>query len=155
MSIFFQFEADFVDSLRCIPMCVRYKLDISGIKLKLAEWNQFDQIQRQSLIDLPTTTENEVDFYRRHLQSLVFKNTGKAASELPIDPYPAWIDSDRISLDVENKAQELGLKLTQQDWQNLTYLQRFALMKLSRSHHENHNFPKAIAEFGIKQEDNS
>jgi len=32
---FFQFEADFVDSLRCIPMQVRFKLATCGIKLKL------------------------------------------------------------------------------------------------------------------------
>jgi hypothetical protein len=149
MTVFFQFEADFVNSLRCIPMCVRYKLDISGIKLKLAEWNQFDQTQRQSLIDLPIGTESEVDFYRQYLQNLVFKNTGKFASELPIDPHPAWSDSRRIAVDVENKVQELGLKLHPDDWENLTNLQRFALIKLSRSHHENHNFPKAVAEFGI------
>lgn len=36
--VFFAFESDFVDSLRCIPMVVRYKLDTCGIKLKLPEW---------------------------------------------------------------------------------------------------------------------
>jgi len=38
MADFFEFEADFVDSLRCIPMHVRLKLD-TCIKLKLAQWN--------------------------------------------------------------------------------------------------------------------
>ncbi len=33
----FQFEADFVASLRCIPIQVRYKLDTCGIKLKLVQ----------------------------------------------------------------------------------------------------------------------
>jgi hypothetical protein len=149
MTIFFQFESDFVDSLRCIPMYVRYKLDICGIKLKLAEWNQMNQAQRQSLIDLPATTKNEVDSYRQHLQDLVFQNTGKPASELPIETHPAWMDSEQISTDVEKKIAELGLTMTLTDWQNLTYLQRFALIKLSRSRHENHNFPIAIAEFNL------
>jgi len=40
--LFFDFEADFVLSLRCIPMIVRYKLDTYGVKLKLAHWNHFD-----------------------------------------------------------------------------------------------------------------
>jgi hypothetical protein len=153
MTNFFQFEADFVDSLRCIPMYVRYKLDICGIKLKLAEWNQMNQAQRQSLIDLPTTTENEVDSYRKYLQNLVFQNTGKHASELPIDSHPAWNDSEKISDDVDKKVAELGLHLTLTDWQYLTFLQRFALIKLSRSHHENENFPKAMAEFNLGSED--
>jgi hypothetical protein len=149
MTIFFQFESDFVDSLRCIPMYVRYKLDICGIKLKLAEWNQMNQAQRQSLIDLPATTKNEVDSYRQHLQDLVFQNTGQPASELPIEAHPAWMDSEQISTDVEKKIAELGLTMTLTDWQNLTYLQRFALIKLSRSRHENHNFPIAVAEFNL------
>lgn len=37
---FFAFEADFVVSLGCIPMRVRYKLDTCGIKLKLPQWHQ-------------------------------------------------------------------------------------------------------------------
>jgi hypothetical protein len=149
MKNFFQFEADFVDSLRCIPMYVRYKLDISGIKLKLAEWNQMNQEQRQSLVDLPTTTEAEVNYYREYLQNLVLQITGKSASELPIEIHPAWMDSDRVSDEVEKKVAELGLHITLKDWQNLTDLQRFALIKLSRSSHENHNFPIAMAEFNI------
>ncbi|MBD0342498.1 MAG: nitrate reductase associated protein, partial [Microcoleus sp. Co-bin12] len=36
---FFEFEADFVEALRCIPMKVRLKLDTCGIKLKLQDWN--------------------------------------------------------------------------------------------------------------------
>jgi hypothetical protein len=32
----FDFEADFVGDLRCIPMAVRRKLDLVGVKLKLS-----------------------------------------------------------------------------------------------------------------------
>jgi hypothetical protein len=37
-TVYFAFENDFVDTFRCIPMIVRYKLDTCGIKLKLPEW---------------------------------------------------------------------------------------------------------------------
>lgn len=33
--LYFQFEADFIQTLRCIPLSVRYKLDTCGVKLKL------------------------------------------------------------------------------------------------------------------------
>jgi hypothetical protein len=56
MTNFFQFEADFVDSLRCIPMQVRMKLDTCGIKLKLTHWHQFTQQERQALVEMPCTT---------------------------------------------------------------------------------------------------
>ncbi|MGA9379085.1 MAG: nitrate reductase associated protein, partial [Phormidium sp.] len=52
----FQFEADFVNNLRCIPMVVRYKLDTCGIKLKLSHWNHFNLAEREALVDLPCTT---------------------------------------------------------------------------------------------------
>jgi hypothetical protein len=45
--MFFEFEADFVEALRCIPMQVRLKLDTCGIKLKLQDWNHFNQAERQ------------------------------------------------------------------------------------------------------------
>ncbi|MEN9210118.1 MAG: nitrate reductase associated protein [Thermostichus sp. DG02_2_bins_29] len=36
-------------------------------------------------------------------------------------------------------------------WKNLEDLQRFALIKLSRSNHENKNFLPALQEFGLKK----
>ena len=51
--LLFDFEKDFADSLRCIPMAVRYKLDSVGVKLKLTYWNQFSQAERQVLLAWP------------------------------------------------------------------------------------------------------
>ena len=34
----FAFERDFVGTWRCIPLCVRRKLDLMGLKLKLSHW---------------------------------------------------------------------------------------------------------------------
>lgn len=147
--IFFEFEADFVESLRCIPMQVRYKLDTSGIKLKLADWHQMSQAEREALIELPCTAETEIQSYRQHLEQLILKRTGIPAKQLPIEPDPAWMDSTNLPASVQEKAQELGLTITTQQWQSLTSLQRFALIKLSRSGHENKNFPRAMAEFNL------
>ena len=47
----FAFEADFMGSWRCIPLCVRRKLDLSGIKLKLRHWLALDQRERQHWLD--------------------------------------------------------------------------------------------------------
>lgn len=149
MANFFQFEADFVDSLRCIPMQVRYKLDTCGIKLKLSDWNHMTQAEREALLELPCTTETEIQAYQEYLQQLIIKQTGTAPVTLPVEPDPAWLDSSSIPDSIQEKAQEIGVKLTLSQWVNLTPLQRFALIKLSRSGHENKNFPKAIAEFHL------
>ena len=53
----FAFEHDFVGSWRCIPLCVRRKLDLIGLKLKLSHWLELSQAQRQQLVDWPDQPE--------------------------------------------------------------------------------------------------
>ncbi|BAY63182.1 hypothetical protein NIES22_32680 [Calothrix brevissima NIES-22] len=147
---FFDFEADFVESLRCIPMQVRYKLDTCGIKLKLSDWHQMSQAEREALVELPCTTETEIQSYRQYLEQLIVTRTGVPAKQLPIELHPEWMDSSNLPASVQEKAQEVGIAIATQQWEALTPLQRFALIKLSRSGHENKNFPKAVREFHLE-----
>jgi hypothetical protein len=146
---FFAFEADFVDNLRCIPMVVRMKLDTCGVKLKLSHWNQFDRSQRQALVEKPCTTFEESQQYREFLQDLVRDKTGAPAGELTVDEKPAWLDETVVPIALQEKAAEFNLKISIEQWQNLTPLQRFASIKLSRPSHENHNFLPALKEFNL------
>lgn len=151
MTQFFEFEADFVESLRCIPMIVRFKLDTCGIKLKLNQWHCFAEGDRQQLVVLPCTTTDDVATYRATVQHLVAAHTQAAASELAIDPDPPWLQTDALPLPLEEKLHETGMTLTLQQWAQLSPLQRFVLIKLSRSNHENKNFLPALQEFGIQE----
>ncbi|BDA67138.1 hypothetical protein RIVM261_027870 [Rivularia sp. IAM M-261] len=146
---FFEFETDFVDSLRCIPMQARYNLDTCGIKLKLADWNHLTQDERQALVEQPCTTEQEIETYRHNLQNLIHQRTGAYPSELPIESHPAWMDVNNIPESVQEKATEYNVKIEAPSWAALSPLERFALIKLSRSGHENKNFPKALEEFKL------
>lgn len=146
---FFQFEADFVDSFRCIPMQVRYKLDTCGIKLKLSDWNHFTFSERQALIDKPCKDESEIQTYREFLQQLVQQRYGAPPSELPVESHPEWMDTTTIPLTIQQKAEEIGVSVTPQQWEGLTPLQRFVLIKLSRPSHENKNFVPALQEFHL------
>jgi hypothetical protein len=130
-------------------MQVRYKLDTCGIKLKLSDWHQITQAEREALVTLPCTTEAEIQAYQEYLQQLILERTGTPVATLPIDPYPTWLDSNNLPVTLAEKAQEIGINLTLAQWVNLTPLQRFALIKLSRPGHENKNFPRAIAEFNL------
>lgn len=149
MPQFFQFEADFVASLRCIPMQVRYKLDICGIKLKLQHWLSFSTGDRQKLIDLPCTTVEEIYNYRDSLRSQVYQHCQTYPHDLPIEVNPAWLETKAIPISVLHHAEELKVAIAPSQWQNLTTLQRFALIKLSTSNHENNNFLPALEEFGL------
>lgn len=146
---YFEFEQDFVESLRCIPMTVRYKLDTSGVKLKLSHWHQLNHSMRQELVDKPCTTPEEIQTYREWLHQLVIQHTDTPAKDLTIETHPAWMDETKIPETVQDKAQEVDVEITLEKWQKLTPLQRFVLIKLSRPSHENHNFLPAIKEFNL------
>jgi hypothetical protein len=145
--LFFQFEADFVASLRCIPMIVRYKLDTCGIKLKLEQWHRLAPSSRQQLVTLPCTTPEETATYRQQLQTLLREQCQTEATPLTIDAAPAWMDGTSIPEGVQEKVRMAEVSLTINQWQALSPLQRFVLIKLSRSSHENRNFLPALQEF--------
>jgi hypothetical protein len=149
MTTFFDFEADFVDSLRCIPMIVRMKLDTCGVKLKLAEWNHFTQVECERLVKLPCEGLVDISAYRDFVSKLIFQHTGHEASLLSIDPDPDWLNDREIPYTVLAKIAEAGLAITIAQWASLTPIQRFALIKLTRSSHENNNFLPALREFGL------
>ena len=146
---FFEFEADFVDSLRCIPMIVRMKLDTCGIKLKLHQWNKFDQQQRQKLVNLSCLNNQEIKIYRKFLQNLITETTGEIAKDLKIDPSPPWLNNHQIPIEIIKQTQDFNIEITLEKWQKLNPLQRFALLKLSNSKHENSNFLPALQEFNL------
>lgn len=149
MSPFFQFESDFVDSLRCIPMSVRFKLDTCGVKLKLHQWNKFTEADRHQTIEAPCSTEAEICNYHDLLHRLVEQRTGEQVKDLEVDPNPPWNHAETIPESVNQKAAEVGMTLTQSQWAALNPIQRFVLIKLSRSSHENANFLPAAKEFNL------
>ena len=146
---YFDFEQDFVESLRCIPMIVRYKLDTCGVKLKLSHWHQFNHLIRQELVNKPCSKLEEIQSYRVWLHQLVIDHTNTPAKDLSVEKNPAWMDETKIPEIVQKKAQEVGIKIKLDQWKNLTPLQRFVLIKLSRSNHENKNFLPAVQEFQL------
>nr|WP_036530997.1 nitrate reductase associated protein [Neosynechococcus sphagnicola] len=149
MTMFFEFEADFVESLRCIPMAVRCKLDTCGIKLKLAQWHQFSQAERLALVELPCVTADEVQHYREQLQAWVVHYTGDRPSELAIAAIPPWLDVSAVPESVQQQAGCWGVVITQKKWAGLSALQRFALIKLAQSKHEHQNLLPALREFHL------
>ncbi len=149
MADFFQFETDFVDSLRCIPMQVRYRLDNCGVKLKLHQWNLFTLADRADLVDFDPQTAVEVDRYRALLVNLIKERSGEEATLLTISTEPPWLNKAEIPTGLAEKASAADINLSLLQWQKLTTLQRFALIKLSGASHEQNNFLPALREFKV------
>jgi hypothetical protein len=144
---YFAFESDFVESLRCVPMCVRLKLDVAGVKLKLNEWSKTDPAERTYLADMPCSSRDEIRAFRDFISLLVRINCG--ALPTLMDPTePLW-NSEEVPEQVMEKAVSFGVAVPPDAWRSLDELERFALVKLSRPGHEGKNFVPALEEFGI------
>jgi hypothetical protein len=147
---YFLFEEDFIEkNVRCIPMIVRFKLDAVGIKLQLSQWSRFAVDDRIRLAVLPCTKENEISQYRAYLEKLIKEYCCDHPTYMTVDHDPEWNITGSIPGVLQNRLNESGYLLTIHQWKELSVLQRFALVKLSRSKHEHKNFPKAMREFGL------
>ena len=148
--VFFRFEEDFVEQgVRCIPMIVRFKLDACGIKLKLAEWSRMTPEQRMHLACAECESVTDVMRYREDLYRAIVHLTGDAPTLIPVPESPAWSRKDEIPYTVRERLQDMSFAMDLSQWQQLTDLQRFALLKLSYSGHEHKNFRKALTEFAV------
>jgi hypothetical protein len=150
MTQLFDFERDFVASLRCIPMAVRFKLDRCAIKLTLRQWSRFTLADRQRLLMAPCDAAPEVAVYRASLVGLVAARTGEDAKPLADLPQASLWEQSAVPALVADYAASLGLRApTDRQWAALSKLQRFVLVKLTRDNHDNVNFAPALREFRL------
>lgn len=146
MDTLFGFEESLAKSLGCIPMAVRRKLDVVGIKLSLPQWTAFPVDTRRSLLETPLGTDPS-GWERLLVAALAAHAEG--ARRLEVESFPEWADTRKVPVQVIEQSKALGLELPLAKWAALGELSRFALCKLSRSGHENKNFPAAAKEFGL------
>jgi hypothetical protein len=145
----FDFESDFVDSLRCVPMAVRLKLDTIGVKLTLRQWSGLSRAERQDLLDTACQTGRQAAAYRRLLRRMLEDNDLGPMRDLHPDLAVRPLDGPAPE-QVARFARRVGVGgIAEHQWARLDPLQRFALVKLSRNSHDNVNFVPALREFGV------
>ena len=146
----FGFEADFVGDLRCIPMAVRRKLDLVGVKLKLSHWSRLSEAERQRLLAWPDDAGALADMERWLAERTAAMAEGPAGRLEPASGAP-WQQDAAPPEVLLASCRQLGLTLPPNAWGSLDELQRFALVKLSHPGHEHRNLPRALAEFGLAE----
>ena len=141
----FAFERDFVGTWRCIPLCVRRKLDLMGLKLKLSHWLELSQEQRQELVNWSDAPE-DLEQCREHLRLLTRSMADGLAKDLSPAVDSPWQQADSMPVEVADAAQARGVRLTAAQWADLSELDRFCLCKLVRPGHDHHNLAAAFSE---------
>ena len=141
----FAFERDFVGTWRCIPLCVRRKLDLMGLKLKLSHWLELSQTQRQELVDW-SDAPDALEQCRETLRSLTRSMADGIAKDLAPAVDTPWQQVHAMPVEVADAATARGVRLTAAQWANLSELDRFCLCKLVRPGHDHHNLAAAFSE---------
>ena len=149
-STIFEFETDFAGALYCIPMAVRRKLDLCGVKVSLQQWNRFTLEQREHLVARECDTPDETDAYLREVVRLLDARAGDTPEFLEGDTGTEWKDTSVVPQRLIDYSHERDVPApSAAQWAALTELQRFALFKLTRPGHANENFIPAMREFGL------
>jgi hypothetical protein len=149
----FKFEDEVHQSLSCVPMAVRRKLDMAGIKISLEQWQALGRGERLAICHLPTATDEECDAMKVFIEEAVNQRCGSAtkpvSDELRRAARPPTAPPEAL---VANAMAE-GVKLSQPAWERLDADERYALIKLGGGDKHSHNFGAALRELvGVREE---
>ena len=136
----FDYEAASYPKLDRLPLHVRMKLDLTGVKLSLKDWLAFHIEERTVICHLPVDDEDEKQAFREYLNFLSQQYCGAPAKTLaPIDPL-LWEISDQVPGPVLEQSGANGKAVALEEWMNWASHQRYALYKTAVSRSEPEKF---------------
>jgi hypothetical protein len=142
----FDFEAEIYESLSCLPMAARRKLDRLGLKISLEQWQRLSRGERLMICHAPASMPDECEVLRLFIHEVAIARSGlpprplsdesRKEAEPPAEPPPPLVVN----------ANALGVALTARDWEQLDDDERYALIKLGGASRPSHNFKAALHE---------
>ena len=141
----FQYEAEFYPSLSRIPLDVRMKLDLAGVKISLQDWLAWSFEERTVLCHLPCADREELDALVAYLDFLSRKYAG--ASVVMTEPLDrALWEGTAVPFLVREKSAAGGSVVTPSDWLGWQSHQRYALYKTAISKSQPEAFANVLKE---------
>ena len=131
----YRHESDIYPSLSRIPLHVRMKLDLTGIKITLEDWLAFSIEERTVLCHLPVESAEEKQAFAAYVDFLSRRYRGAPPAMTSALSSSLWNDRLRMPEAVANKKSAQTPPVTVEEWQRWKFHQRYALYKtaLSRS----------------------
>jgi hypothetical protein len=150
--LLFDFEIPASQDLTFIPLGVRYNLDCCGARISLEDWQRLPHAVRVELACVPPEGGAAAPRGRfaTLLDAAMRAHVHAAPERFEPDAHPPWLDAAAVPPQLALQCELAGLEpVTQPAWAALGLPQRYALVKLSRKPARNHDFPHAMAEFGL------
>jgi hypothetical protein len=142
----FKFEDEIYNSLSCLPMAARRKLDHLGLKIGFEQWQHLSRGERLMICHAPIATEDEVDALRLFVHEVMLAKCGSAPKALPEEKRQGVNPPAAVPPRLVESAQKSGVALTQAAWSALDDDERYALIKLGVEK-ESHKLKAALEEF--------
>ena len=139
----YNYEAEYYSALTRVPLDVRRKLDLAGVKIALKEWLAFSLEERAVLCHLPCETDEEREVYGRYLDFLCRHYFGKPAERVAAISDAHW-GPEQLPRAVAEKSSALGGEVTLNQWRALSGPQRYALYKTATSKSQPEAFEQVL-----------
>lgn len=143
MYLRFGFEGDLHRTLEFIPLAVRRKLDLAGLKLSLAAWNRMSRAEKLAVCHLPVDGEGDLEAYREALAGFA-ERTGEPVAPLaagPADP-GSW----------RPLPERLEGRVAPARWAALSEEARYVLTRLCEPRKSGDKLEEALRELGLAGE---
>ena len=148
----FKFEDEMHESLQCVPMAVRRKLDRVGLKIGLEQWKSLDRGERLAICHFPVDSAEECDGLGVFIREAMKRRFGVEPKSLT--------DAQRASAEppasppgrVVTNARAAGFALSAEVWSGLDSDERFALLKMGDADTPSHNLAAALKEFSVPRD---
>jgi hypothetical protein len=143
MYLRFAFEEDLHRTLEFIPIAVRRKLDLAGLKLSLAAWNRFIRAEKLAVCHLPVDGEGDLEVYREALTGFAAR-AGEPVAELPEGPlHPrSW----------RELPPSLEGRIDPDRWSQLSDEARYVVVKLTDPRKRKEKLEWALRELGLSEQ---
>jgi len=143
----FDFEKDLYETLEFMPLSVRRKLDLAGVKLHLKEWQALSRVERMVICHFPVASPEECGVLAAFLRDAVKTRAGTELATMKPAAHNDAPGVGQVPPDIARLIAEL--KLPEKRWSLLDPDERFALAKLARGGAD--KFMSAWSEFADKR----
>lgn len=144
----FRYEEEFLPTLSRLPLHVRMKLDLTGVKLSLNDWLAFGMEERMVLCHLPVDGEEEKRVFSAYMNFLCEKYRGTPVQRVPPMSDSVWNNTNQVPSPVIERTAAEGNAVTLGQWQTWNSHQRYALYKTAVSKNEPEKFFAVLEELG-------
>jgi hypothetical protein len=145
----FAFEGEVHQSLSCVPLTVRRKLDVAGLKISLDGWQTLTREERLALCHLPVDSDAEVAVYHEVMRGFCARHDVPLKPLTDVQVHGRTWNTDEIPPPVLGRLREVGRDLPVAAWRVLDEESRYALLKLADPKQAVAKFQAALSELGF------